>query len=320
MPGSELEESRVRSDASVLHVGRSGEILGADEVRGGLVLPGDLAGWLTEGFEGLTGQTVHRLLGRGLIAVLEEELPDQVGIDGDGAIVAWLQPRRRLGADEVGLGLPSAGHHRAHVQQLGHAVISARLGDDHPAVGVTAEHDGAVDRGDRLPARIDVAVEVAEIIAGFAATRQRQSDSRDPEIYERLRHPAPPPGGVADACAVNEDQSRHREARGVLGRSGEPLSVAPTSAATAGAGSATAWLLRDGENCLLTRPLTTMVALRLGELVEDPELRARIARAGLQEVRGYRWDEQIERVWRSMCLQETGFELRGDRVRSASPV
>jgi glycosyltransferase involved in cell wall biosynthesis len=70
---------------------------------------------------------------------------------------------------------------------------------------------------------------------------------------------------------------------------------------------ATHWLLRDGENCLLTEPLPTPAAERLGRLVTDRELRARISTAGLQEVRRYRWDEQIERVWRAICLQDGAF-------------
>lgn len=70
---------------------------------------------------------------------------------------------------------------------------------------------------------------------------------------------------------------------------------------------ATAWLLRDGENCLLTPPLPTPTAERLGRLVEDPELRTRIAAAGLAEVSQYRWEDQIEGVWRAMCRQDGAF-------------
>ena len=40
---------------------------------------------------------------------------------------------------------------------------------------------------------------------------------------------------------------------------------------------ATNWLLRDGENCLLTPPLPTPTAERLGRLMTDRELRARIS-------------------------------------------
>lgn len=72
---------------------------------------------------------------------------------------------------------------------------------------------------------------------------------------------------------------------------------------------ATEWLLRDGENCLLTPPLATPVAERLARLVEDAELRARIVAAGIEEVRQFRWDEQIERVWESMCLRDGKFSL-----------
>lgn len=72
---------------------------------------------------------------------------------------------------------------------------------------------------------------------------------------------------------------------------------------------ATEWLLRDGENCLLNRPVPTATAQRLGRLLEDEELRGRIAAAGLAEVRQFRWDEQIARVWDAMCLRDRGFAL-----------
>ena len=64
---------------------------------------------------------------------------------------------------------------------------------------------------------------------------------------------------------------------------------------------ATTWLLRDGDNCLLTEPLPTPTADRLVRLTDEPELRRRIADAGLEEVRRYRWDEQVEAVWLAMC-------------------
>ena len=96
MSCAELDESRIPSGASALYLRWGGEILGADEVRGGLLLPGDLAGRLSERREGLTGETADRLLGRTLVAVLKEELPDHFGIDADGAVLARLQPRRWL--------------------------------------------------------------------------------------------------------------------------------------------------------------------------------------------------------------------------------
>jgi len=88
----------------------------------------------------------------------------------------------------------------------------------------------------------------------------------------------------------------------------QPLEfMASRMATVSNVNPATAWLLRDRENCLLAPPLPTMVAARVSELVEDSELRERIAAAGLAEVRQYRWDEQIERVWRAMCLKEGAF-------------
>jgi glycosyltransferase involved in cell wall biosynthesis len=79
---------------------------------------------------------------------------------------------------------------------------------------------------------------------------------------------------------------------------------------------ATTWLLRDGENCLLTPPLATPTAERIGRLVSDVELRRRIAAAGLEQVRGYRWDEQIERVWSCICLDHgSATWMSPDRVQ-----
>jgi hypothetical protein len=53
--GLELDQSDVLLDASALHLGGRREVLGADEVGRGLLLPGDLAGWLRERAQRLTG-------------------------------------------------------------------------------------------------------------------------------------------------------------------------------------------------------------------------------------------------------------------------
>lgn len=68
--------------------------------------------------------------------------------------------------------------------------------------------------------------------------------------------------------------------------------------------TATSWLLRDGENCLLTPPLATPTAHRLAQLVDDRPLREAISKAGLADVGQYRWEEQIERVWSTICLAD----------------
>jgi hypothetical protein len=105
-----------------------------------------------------------------------------------------------------GLGLPGVGHHRGHVQQLGHAVIDPGFGDDHPAVGVATKHDRPAGLGDRLPARVDIVVEIVERLTGFAAARERHDSGSDSVLGERLGHFAPPPGRVPDDGAPDKDQ------------------------------------------------------------------------------------------------------------------
>lgn len=90
----------------------------------------------------------------------------------------------------------------------------------------------------------------------------------------------------------------------------QPLEFMASGMATvSNANPATNWLLRDGENCLLTSPLPTPTAERIARLVEDPELRARIAASGLEEVRRYGWEGQIERVWEAMCRRDDTFAV-----------
>jgi glycosyltransferase involved in cell wall biosynthesis len=81
---------------------------------------------------------------------------------------------------------------------------------------------------------------------------------------------------------------------------------------------ATAWLLRDGENCLLTPPLPSPTAERLSRLVSDEGLRRRIAEAGLREVRRFRWDAQIEKVWRAMSRQDETFAMPAPSTERAT--
>jgi glycosyltransferase involved in cell wall biosynthesis len=90
----------------------------------------------------------------------------------------------------------------------------------------------------------------------------------------------------------------------------QPLEFMASGVATvSNINPATTWLLRDGVNCLLTPALPTPVAERLGRLVEDADLRARIVAAGLAGVRPYRWEDQIERMWQAMCLRDRVFAL-----------
>jgi glycosyltransferase involved in cell wall biosynthesis len=70
----------------------------------------------------------------------------------------------------------------------------------------------------------------------------------------------------------------------------------------------TDWFFRDGENCLLASPRPDAIARRIGELVEDAGLRARIAETALAQVRRVRWEDQIERIWRVITKEDPGFE------------
>lgn len=60
------------------------------------------------------------------------------------------------------------------------------------------------------------------------------------------------------------------------------------------------WLLRDGENCLLSEPSPAAMAERVGELVCDDRLRMSIARKGHEEVSRRSWDSEIDGVWRQI--------------------
>lgn len=56
------------------------------------------------------------------------------------------------------------------------------------------------------------------------------------------------------------------------------------------------WLLRDGENCLVSEPSPSAMAEKIGVLVENQKLRRRIAANGLKTL-GYTWNQQTETIW-----------------------
>ncbi len=70
----------------------------------------------------------------------------------------------------------------------------------------------------------------------------------------------------------------------------------------------TAWLLRHEVNSLLADPLPALVAGEIERLVEDPELRGRLAGAGRAEVADRRWEDELERVWGAITKSGPGFE------------
>ena len=65
----------------------------------------------------------------------------------------------------------------------------------------------------------------------------------------------------------------------------------------------TTWLLRHEENCLLAPALPAAVADQVARLVEDRELRNRIAAAGREQAAAVTWEQEIERVWEAMTTR-----------------
>jgi GT2 family glycosyltransferase/glycosyltransferase involved in cell wall biosynthesis len=70
--------------------------------------------------------------------------------------------------------------------------------------------------------------------------------------------------------------------------------------------SATSWLLKDGENCLLALPSATSIAETLVRGLEDHELRRRVTANAWALIRDQysAWEQQIERVYAFMCDPE----------------
>ncbi len=60
---------------------------------------------------------------------------------------------------------------------------------------------------------------------------------------------------------------------------------------------ATSWLLRHEENCLLAEPSSETLAEAVGRLVEDRELRVKLATRGQELVRSFDWHEQFRVMW-----------------------
>jgi len=61
--------------------------------------------------------------------------------------------------------------------------------------------------------------------------------------------------------------------------------------------AATAWMLEDEKNCLVTEPFTSGIAAAVSRLVDDADLRRSIAKRGREQVTATAWDEELERVW-----------------------
>jgi glycosyltransferase involved in cell wall biosynthesis len=82
----------------------------------------------------------------------------------------------------------------------------------------------------------------------------------------------------------------------------QPLEYMASGCATvSNINPATAWLLRDGENCLLAEPTVSSVAQSLLRLLSDPALRSQIVDGGSRTVANGSWEQEMDRVFDFMC-------------------
>jgi O-antigen biosynthesis protein len=56
------------------------------------------------------------------------------------------------------------------------------------------------------------------------------------------------------------------------------------------------WLFKDGKNCLLAEPSATAMAEKISQLIDDPSLRAKIAKTGQSNI-ATEWDKQQSEIW-----------------------
>lgn len=56
------------------------------------------------------------------------------------------------------------------------------------------------------------------------------------------------------------------------------------------------WFLEDGKNCLVSEPSPAAMADAISALIDDPDLRIKIARGGYNSL-GYTWQQQTEMIW-----------------------
>lgn len=83
------------------------------------------------------------------------------------------------------------------------------------------------------------------------------------------------------------------------------------------ANPATDWLLRHEENALVAPNAGSLIAEQIVRAAEDPELRERLTRTALAEVRAARWEDQLERVWGAVTKRGEAFEPGAADFRAA---
>jgi glycosyltransferase involved in cell wall biosynthesis len=59
------------------------------------------------------------------------------------------------------------------------------------------------------------------------------------------------------------------------------------------------WMLKDGQNCLLSEPSAAAMVEKISLLIDDSMLRQKIAEGGLKSL-GYTWPQQLETIWNDL--------------------
>lgn len=68
--------------------------------------------------------------------------------------------------------------------------------------------------------------------------------------------------------------------------------------------SANLWFFKDKQNCLLAEPSESCVAEKISDLIENPGLREKIIKNGLETVNEFDWREGMEKAWQFMTLKK----------------
>lgn len=79
--------------------------------------------------------------------------------------------------------------------------------------------------------------------------------------------------------------------------------LAARMAPVCNANAATEWLLRDGENCLITEPFPNCISDAVGRLVDDADLRLKIASTGHDDVVATSWERELAQIWQFITNQ-----------------
>lgn len=63
------------------------------------------------------------------------------------------------------------------------------------------------------------------------------------------------------------------------------------------------WLLQDGVNCMIAEPSSSDMALKISQLIDDVDLRLRIAENGHKYTKKHNWKQELDVVWNDMHTQ-----------------